>query len=335
MPALLETSADALAPLIGGTGRARTVWKALRRGDDPLLSPSLSPRVRQKLAATTTRTVLDVTQRRQAADGTSKFLLVLHDGHAIEMVSMSGRDRTTLCVSTQVGCAHRCAFCVTGTLGLRRNLSAAEIVAQVHRAVAAVRDAGAAPLRNVVFMGMGEPLDNLPAVTLACRLLTDPHGMALAPRHLTLSTVGTSPKAIREAARAEVHLAWSLHAAEDGLRRQLVPGARHTTAELRDAFVLTRRPGDHLFVEIALIAGVNDSLACADAVVELLRPLHDRARVNLLPANRGMPGCEPSSSERVQSYQQRLRTAGLFCMVRRARGVELDAACGQLAARLP
>src|SRR5262249_42588434 len=147
-----------------------------------------------------------------------------------------GRARSTVCVSSQVGCARGCAFCLTATMGLVRSLGAGEIVAQVVLAARRIREAGLPPLRNVVYMGMGEPLDNLEAVAQSLRVLTDPYGLGLAPRHISVSTVGTSPRAIWEARHLGAHLAWSVHAADDGLRRRLVPTTRHPMSALRDAF---------------------------------------------------------------------------------------------------
>ncbi len=333
MVALLDTSLGELARLLEGRGRADAVWKMLRQGRDPFAAGELAEGARRRLNAALEPTILVEREQQRSEDGTRKLLLELHDRQRIEMVLLPGDTRSTVCVSTQVGCAHACSFCLTGTLGLVRQLSAAEIVAQVHRAIAEVAGAELPALRNVVFMGMGEPLDNLAELHRACALLTDHRALALGRSHLTVSTVGPSPQKIRAAAALPALLAWSLHAADDALRRQLVPHARHSTVELRDAFaeLLTER-NDTLFVELALIDGLNDTDRCAEQCAELLEPIREHCRLNLLPMNPAREGLRASSPERVAAFQLRLREAGFFCMQRRGRGQEVGAACGQLAA---
>ncbi len=315
---------DELAAHLGGSGRARALWQSL------LNSEALPSSARARLASESLAPAA-VETRSRAADGTTKLLVRLQDSAAVETVLIPGRGRTTLCLSTQVGCARRCVFCVTATMGLQRNLSAGEIVAQVLLGRTLAAELGLPPLRNVVYMGMGEPLDNLDEVRRSLRVLTDPRALALAPRHVTVSTVGTSPRAIRAAQDLPGHLAWSVHAVDDGLRRELVPTTRHEMSSLRDAFVeVAAARGQHLFLELTLIEGKNDDEACALALADFCEPFTIRPRLNLLPMNRGRDGLSPSSLERTARFQAVLRQRGYFCVVRRARGAEAAAACGQL-----
>lgn len=323
-----------LAELLGGTGRAKACWASVRTGRAPQganqLGKQAARRFRERLDATPLR-VLD---RVTATDGTAKLLLGLPDGARIETVVIPGAKRTTACVSTQVGCARGCAYCVTATLGLARNLTAAEIVAQVHAANLEARARSMPPLRNIVYMGMGEPLDNLDGVRVSATILTDHRAFAMPANHLTISTVGTSPRAIRAAADLPGHLAWSLHAVDDEEREALIPTVKHSLADLRAAFVdVMHRRGEILFVEMTLIKDVNDSLDHAEALRRFILPFQPRVRVNLLPLNAGRPGLEPTPGERLAAYQQHLRDHDTFCATRRPRGADASAACGQLAAR--
>ncbi len=263
---------------------------------------------------------------------TVKWLWSLADGVGIETVLMHYRDRSTVCVSTQAGCAMGCGFCATGQAGFTRHLSAGEIVEQVVVAVRAARASGRR-LSNVVFMGMGEPLANYDRVWSAIRRL---HGsLGLSARHLTLSTVGLVPGIRRMAGEdLPVNLAVSLHAANDALRDELVPiNRRWPLATLADAchyYVATT--GRRLSLEWALMEGTNDRLSDVRELAAFARPL--RAHVNLIPLNRtpGWPtlGTPP---EGVRAFRDRLITLGVNATVRRNRGTEIDAACGQLAAR--
>ena len=245
----------------------------------------------------------------------------------METVLIPSQRRTTVCVSTQVGCARGCIFCLTATMGLERGLTPGEIVAQVTGAIREARQQGLPPVRNVVYMGMGEPLDNLAAVEKSLAVLCSPRALGLGPAHITLSTVGTTPEAILKTRDLPVQMAWSLHAVDDGLRRKLVPTARHSTVELRRAFI---ERGSSLFVEITLMEGVNDEPHHADELAEFLKPLPAPVRVNLLPMNAGREGLEPSSEPRALAFRQRVREQGFFCAIRRPRGLDASAACGQL-----
>ena len=194
---------------------------------------------------------------------------------------------STLCVSSQVGCRQACSFCATGTMGLLRSLKGEEILAQVHAAMAAVKRHDMPPLRNVVFMGMGEPADNLPGVKHALHAMVHPFGFRLAKQHVCVSTVGPNPSAIKSLQGLPARLAWSVHAADEDLRRLLVPTTRHSMPELRDAWgeVLHARNDRGLMAEVTLIEGVNDHERDADKLHELLSPLPGKTRINLIPYN--------------------------------------------------
>eukprot|EP00611_Tribonema_gayanum_P024018 TRINITY_DN518_c0_g1_i3.p1 TRINITY_DN518_c0_g1~~TRINITY_DN518_c0_g1_i3.p1 ORF type:complete len:235 (+),score=53.68 TRINITY_DN518_c0_g1_i3:1168-1872(+) len=219
-------------------------------------------------------------------------------------------------------------------MGFIRNLSADEILAQVFYARRAARLAEMPPLDNIVFMGMGEPLNNAQAVKLALRQLTDGNMFAFGRSHISVSTVGPTPNAIRQMVDMPARLAWSVHAATDDVRKQLVPTTAHTMEELRDAFaeVLLQRGKEHLFVEVTMLDGINDSPDHAQAMVQLLSTLPGRTRVNLLPYNDiGHLSYRPSSPETIEEFQRILQAGGLVATVRSTRGAGEAAACGQLA----
>lgn len=327
---LLGLDRDALTDALGGPGRARLVAKGLGRGIDPRSDPEVGSRTRARLRGMTYAPPRLVTER-VAADGTKKLLLGLDDGQAVECVLIPERSRTTLCVSSQVGCRRGCRFCMTATMSLLRSLTAAEILGQVHVALQHLEDRP--PLRNVVFMGMGEPLDNPVAVEAALSVLTDDLFYAVGARHVTVSSVAPSPKAVLRARNWPGRLAWSLHAAQDDLRKHLVPTQRFETAALRDAFAeVCADRGEPLFVEIALLDGVNDRPEHADAVAALLAPFPTEVRINLLPMNpvEGS-GLHASPARTAAAFAARLRDRGFFTTLRRPRGQDAAAACGQLA----
>ncbi|HXZ85096.1 MAG TPA: 23S rRNA (adenine(2503)-C(2))-methyltransferase RlmN [Myxococcota bacterium] len=268
-----------------------------------------------------------------AADGTRKLVLGTVDGARIEAVLIPEERRRTLCVSSQVGCSLDCSFCATGRMGLGRNLHADEIVDQALHAAELLAEEGRA-LTHVVFMGMGEPLLNLRNVVQAIRVLTHPEAFALAPRRITVSTAGVAPK-IAELGRAlPVRLALSLHAARDELRDVLVPlNRRFPIAELLEAcaaFPTPRR--ERLSFEYTLIAGVNDSLEDARALAALAAKA--RAKVNLIPLNEH-PGTRyrRPGEARMEAFLAALAGLGVTATLRRARGDDIFAACGQLGAR--
>ena len=275
---------------------------------------------------------LRLLKRTDDRDGTTKLLLANADGSAVETVVMRYPRRTTVCISTQVGCSLGCSFCVTGSIRFRRNLTVAEIVDQVREARAVLADEDRR-LHNVVFMGMGEPLLNLESVLTSLRILKDPRGLGFSQRSLSVSTVGI-PAGIRRLAEEEpqVNLAISVHTADDALRTRLVPvNRRYPLSEVMkaadDHFRLTHRK---LFVEYVLLGGVNDSEKQAQKLADLLR--RRVVAVNLIPWNPGQGEYRPSPPEAVAAFQGVLAGRGFEVTVRDSKGQKIGAACGQLAA---
>lgn len=339
---LYDLNRDGLIALFGRWGyspyHAELVWQYLYRDDVQTLDEmaDLRPELRRLLHQRTTVERPDLLMQQASADGTRKFLLRLPDGQMVETVLMPYRDRYTACVSTQAGCAMGCVFCATGQMGFERHLTPGEIVAQVlhaHQVGAALPTP--AELRNVVFMGMGEPLDNYDATITAVDILTDDKGLAIAPRHITLSTVGLAP-AIRRLADEDVpvNLAVSLHGTTDQGRNALVPvGRRWGLDDLIDACrYYVQQRGRRIFFEWTLIAGENDAPAEAHALGKLLRGLD--AHVNLIPLNpTGDYDGASSRPEDVGRFQDILRHYNLPSTVRRRKGIDIDAGCGQLRQR--
>ena len=258
-------------------------------------------------------------------DGTVKFAVRLLDGAVVETVLISHAQRQTVCVSSQVGCARGCVFCETGRLGLKRNLSAAEIVSQY--AIAA-KHAGGRP-QNVVFMGMGEPLDNLDEVLQAVAVLREHAGFAVPERRITVSTVGIVPKMDELYARSKAQIAVSLHALEPSQRRALLPVAKKwPLAQLRDAIARAPRT---VLLQWTLIEGVNDRDEDAGALIAFARDLRN-VRVNLIPLNPGPIAAQRAPPmQRCRAFQKRLLDAGVRTLLRMPHGQSVGGACGQLA----
>ncbi len=264
---------------------------------------------------------------QDSADGTRKYLWRLEDGEAIESVwipSVRGARRT-LCVSSQVGCALGCSFCATGQMGFRRQLTPFEIAGQVREVVVARADDKPT---NIVFMGMGEPLLNWPAVDTALTILNQPEGLGIGARHITVSTVGILPALEQLAQRAEqFRLAISLHASTSERRHSLMPIERKYPLDA--VLEAASRFGRRVTLEYVLIAGTNDAEADADALARHARALG--ALVNLLPLHPGgAPGLAPTPPAGIRAFASRLRRQGVEAVVRRSRGLDIDAACGQL-----
>ena len=260
-----------------------------------------------------------------STDGTQKFLWALDDGEAIESVLIPEGKRRTLCISSQAGCALGCVFCATGRMGFRRNLSAREIAGQVRELV--LRDPGLKPT-NVVFMGMGEPLLNWDAVDATLTILNQAEGLGIGARHITVSTVGILPNLAKFARRSEqFRLAVSLHAPSPTLRRELMPiEKKYTLPDLMEALKQFRR---RVTLEYVLIGGKNDSLEVADQLAKLAQPLE--ALVNLLPLHPGgAPDLTPSTRAQMLAFERRLKQRGVEAVLRRSRGLDISAACGQL-----
>jgi 23S rRNA (adenine2503-C2)-methyltransferase len=341
VPGRFDLSPADLAALLPGEPayRARQVWRGLHLGRSVDELTELPKALRARLARDLPPPMALL--RESVAEGsaapTVKWLWGLDDGARIETVLMTYPGRATVCVSSQAGCAMACPFCATGQAGFRRHLSAGEIVEQVVRArsfFVASQAPGArhATKINVVLMGMGEPLANYDAVWAAVERV---HGdLGISARHITVSTVGIVPGIRRLAGeRLPVNLAVSLHAADDALRNRLVPvNKRYPLAALTEAcrqWVAAK--GRRLSFEWALIDGVNDRPADAAGLARLALPL--RAHVNLIPLNPtpGYPGGGTPPAG-VRAFRDRLRAAGVNATVRRNRGTDIDAACGQLAA---
>jgi len=279
------------------------------------------------------------TARVKSADGwTTKFLLRLEDGAEIETVLMGFEGRHTACLSTQVGCAMGCVFCATGQMGYRRNLRPGEIVAQVLHARRELEKQGeGGALRNLVLMGMGEPLANYDAVMRALSIITDTRGLNIGPSRITISTVGVIPGILRLAGEQRpYHLAVSLHASNEAARSALVPvNQRWPLADLMAACREYQEiTGRRIFFEWTLIAGRNDHEDEARALLDLLSGLN--AHLNIIPLNStaGFDG-DASLHHAVSAFQRIIRAAGMPCTIRQRRGIDVAAGCGQLTASWP
>ncbi len=301
-----------------------------RRGNlDPAAIADLPEALRRHLATgldwPQTRLVAD----RLAEDGTRKLLLAMPDDREVETVLIPAAGRLTQCISTQVGCAVGCTFCLTATAGLTRNLTAAEMVLQI---LGAERIAGMRP-RNLVLMGMGEPLHNYDEVARFLAIVTDPKGMAFSPNRVTLSTAGLVP-AIRRLLEDDLpcNLAVSLNATTDAVRSQIMPiNRKYPLAELLETIrdYVRMRGGKRVLIEYVMLAGINDSLADAERLCALLAGID--STVNLLPFNEfpGNPYKRPSDAQ-VSAFRQVLVDHSLVAVVRESRGRDISAACGQL-----
>lgn len=348
---LLTASYPELCELLGGSGRAKLMWESLKKGEHPLLLPptaGLSERVRNNILSILGDRPLietDVTVETLSDCGTRKFLQRLSDGQSVESVLIPSYkfERTTLCVSSQIGCDRGCAFCLTGKMGLLRNLTSEEILSQVFNGLHIASREQMPPMSNIVFMGMGDAGRNMDAVGGAVAALADRDRFSMAASKITISTVGPSPEAFATLAKMPGTLAWSLHAADDVIRRKLVPSTRHTTAELRDGLVaaLKTRPAVRtrtIMVALTLIEGINDSIEDAQKLADFLRPMLDdvpKIAVDLIPYNdiEVMADFRKPSKEAIGAFQAHMREAGYFCTVRVTRGEEESSACGMLATK--
>jgi 23S rRNA (adenine2503-C2)-methyltransferase len=311
-------------------GRQIFHWIHGRGLNDPLAMSDLPASLRAALARDHEVRGPTLEESHTSTDGTAKYKLRLHDGRHIESVFIPDTPAQTFCISTQVGCAMACAFCLTGKMGLVRNLSAGEIEGQA-RLLARETGLGDAAF-NIVLMGMGEPLHNYDATMKALRIMADPQGLAIPPRRVTLSTVGLVPALDRLVDEPVMpNLAISLHATTDEQRTALVPlNKRYDLEDLIAAckrFPLAKRR--RITFEYVLLAGVNDTADDARRLVRLLDGI--RAKVNLLPLNEapGIPFERPSE-DRVNAFAAILADRGLTVSVRRSRGRDIRAACGQL-----
>ncbi len=338
---LLGLDAEGLARVCAGWGekpfRARQLmrWVHQRGVADFAAMTDLAKDFRAKLAGRAMVRPPAVISDHLSADGTRKWLLDVGGGNAVESVFIPEANRGTLCISTQAGCAVNCLFCSTGKQGFSRNLDAGEIVGQLwwaNRALGASAD-GERVIGNVVFMGMGEPLQNYAATLTALRILLDDNAYGLSRRRVTVSTSGIVPMIDRLREDCPVALAVSLHAPNDPLRDRLVPlNRKYPLAELMAACrrYLERAPRDFITFEYVMLDGVNDSDAHAHELLALVREVP--CKFNLIPFN-PFPdaGLRRSPAERIRRFGQILIDAGIVTTVRRTRGDDIDAACGQLA----
>jgi 23S rRNA (adenine2503-C2)-methyltransferase len=329
--------ARAIAPLTGKRFHADQIYRWIygRRETAFAAMSDLPGSLRETLAARFRIDRPEAVEIGRSADGSRKYVVRLEDGLEVEAVHMVQEERTTFCLSSQVGCPLDCRFCLTGTMGLIRNLTSGEIIGQV-AALARAGDVDLATVR-LVFMGMGEPLNNYAAVLRAFRLLVDPKGFGVQPRRVTLSTAGLVPgieRLGREKTRPR--LAISLAAADDPSRDRLMPINRTwniaTLIAACRAFKLG--PRERITFEYVLLAGQNDSKKAADALARLLRGL--RAKVNVIPYNEaGLEGFRTPAAAVAGAFRDALLSHGVPASIRWSRGRDIGAACGQLARQPP
>ncbi|WP_243374735.1 23S rRNA (adenine(2503)-C(2))-methyltransferase RlmN [Geotalea sp. SG265] len=311
--------------------RAKQIFKWLYQQNATSFAQmtNLSKEFRAELERTAWISNLEAEAVEASADGTKKYLFRLADGNAVESVLIPDEDRNTLCISSQVGCAMGCEFCLTGTFKLTRNLTTAEIVNQV---CAVKREE---PVRNIVFMGMGEPLANLENVIGALRILTDPDGFQFSTRKVTVSTSGLVPEMAALGAAVTVNLAVSLNATTDEVRDRIMPvNRRYPLKELIAACKAFPLPSRRwITVEYVLIRGVNDSLDDAKRLVRLISTFP--SKVNLIPFNEH-EGCSLATptQESIDRFHKYLLDKHVTVITRSSRGSDISAACGQLKGRL-
>jgi 23S rRNA (adenine2503-C2)-methyltransferase len=316
-------------------------WIHQRGASDFEQMTDLAKSLREKLRTTACVESLPVISRQESADGTIKWLFDVGGGDAVEAVFIPEDDRGTLCVSSQAGCAVGCRFCSTGHQGFSRNLGTGEIVAQLWFAEHFLRTrlgTGERVISNVVMMGMGEPLQNYSALVPALRVMLDDHGYGLSRRRVTVSTSGVVPMMDRLGEDCPVALAVSLHAPNDALRDNLVPlNRKYPLAELLDACnrYLAHAPRDFITFEYCMLDGVNDQPEHARQLLDLVRNHGGtgvNCKLNLIPFNPfAQSGLTRSPNTRVLAFAKILSDAGIVTTVRKTRGDDIDAACGQLA----
>jgi 23S rRNA (adenine2503-C2)-methyltransferase len=344
---LLEFDLDGLAVFCERLGEKRFRAKQLFRwihhngvSDFDEMS-DLAASLRNKLTGVAVVEALRVDTQQISGDGTIKWLFNVGDGNAIETVFIPERDRGTLCISSQAGCAVGCRFCSTGHQGFSRNLTTAEIIGQLWFAEHFLRkrfNQDTRVISNVVMMGMGEPLQNYSALVPALRVMLDDHAYGISRRRLTVSTSGVVPMIDRLAEDCPVALAVSLHAPNDALRNELVPlNIKYPISELLDACnrYLLKAPRDFITFEYCMLAGINDKAEHAAEIVDLVRR-HSTggvwAKFNLIPFNPfPASGLTCSAPATVAAFAKMLTDAGIVTTVRKTRGDDIDAACGQLA----
>ena len=301
----------------------RHLWVAPVGGFDDMTD--IPKALREKLATRFEIPRLPIVARQASRDGTEKFLFRLHDGEAIETVAIPENNRLTLCISSQAGCALRCAFCATGAMGFSRNLAVHEIAGQVREM--RLLDPPIT-VTNIVFMGMGEPMMNWKAVSPTLTILNDPAGLGIGARHITISTVGVLPGIVALSERPEqFRLAISIHAPSDELRRELMP--INIKYPLRDVIEAAKAFDRRVTFEYVMLGGVNDQEVHALQLAQLAKEC--RAFVNLIPLHPGgSRGFTPTPQDQMIRFARELRNAGVEVAIRKSRGIDIAAACGQL-----
>ena len=341
---LLDFDLDGLAVFCEGLGEKRFRatqlyrWIHQRGATDFSQMTDLAKSLREKLAGKAHIQGLSVISEHQSADGTIKWLFDVGQGNAVEAVYIPESDRGTLCVSSQAGCAVGCRFCSTGHQGFSRNLTSGEIVAQLwfaEHSLRKLRSSDERVISNVVMMGMGEPLQNFAALVPALRTMLSDHAYGLSRRRVTVSTSGVVPMIDRLGAECPVALAVSLHAPNDALRSDLVPlNKKYPITELLAACkrYLDFAPRDFITFEYCMLDGVNDQPAHAHALIALIKQAQLPCKFNLIPFN-PFPesGLLRSGAKVVADFAKILQDAGMVTTVRKTRGDDIDAACGQLA----
>ncbi|WP_298269171.1 23S rRNA (adenine(2503)-C(2))-methyltransferase RlmN [Geobacter sp.] len=332
---LKNLSLEELEQFLAGKGkeryRARQIfkWMYQKGATDFEVMTNLAKELRQELEQTAVISTLFPELTEVSRDGTRKYLFRLADGNTVEAVLIPEEDRSTLCVSSQVGCAMGCEFCLTGTFRLTRSLTTAEIVNQI---CAVMREV---PFRNIVFMGMGEPLANLDNVIRALKIITHDDGLQFSTRRVTVSTAGLVPEMERLGREVTVNLAVSLNATTDEVRNRIMPiNRRYPLRELLDACRRFPLPGRRkITIEYVMIKGVNDSLEDAKRLVKLLSGIP--SKINLIPFNEH-EGCsflspDQQSVDQIHSF---LLAKHFTVITRSSRGADISAACGQLKGKL-
>lgn len=353
-PNLLAFDRQALAQYFESLGeqpfRAQQLFKWMHQEFETDFNQmsNISKALRQRLAEEACIQLPKLEQSHVSSDGTRKWLMRLADGNGVEVVLIPEQERATLCISSQVGCSLNCSFCATGRQGYNRNLDAGEIVGQVRLAwqVLEAEKQGEKvfqgegkdprPITNIVFMGMGEPLLNYDEVTKAIRILLDDFAYGMSKRRITLSTAGVVPQMARLAAELPVTLAVSLHAGDDALRNELVPLNKKYPIDVllqacRD--FIGDRARERVTFEYLLLDGVNDSAQQAHDLGRLLKDVP--GKVNLIPYNpvENLP-YRRSTRQRVNAFKDILMQHGIITMIRKTRGDDIDAACGQLVGKV-
>lgn len=303
-------------------------WLFKKESNNPLEFSNVSKPIRDALAEEFSWKFMEIDSHLTSQDGSSKFLLKTYDDQLIEMVIMPYGNRVTLCLSSQVGCKMGCTFCQTGKMGFKRNLSQGEILSQLIIANRYHR------VSNIVFMGMGEPLDNFDEIVKACKIMIDPHFFSLSKNKITVSTSGLVPMIEELGKVLPVRLAISLHSADDEKRSKMMPiNKKYPLSVLKEALLEYPAPDRYgITFEYVMIFGTNDSIEDAQKLVSFLHGI--KAKVNLIPMNH-FPGntMETSTAKRIETFQSYLSDRSIPAPIRYSRGQDISGGCGQLAAK--